>query len=1015
MRLIHRWTLLSLALAALLPSRIAAQGTASVTGRVVDSTTTQPVAGARVTILGSTSGTLTDRDGRYLLQGLAGGTVTVRAQRIGFAPQDQIVTLSEGSTVTADFALRSAATTLSDVVVTGYGTDARANLSSSVSSVSAAQIQGTPSAGVEAALQGQAAGVQVVQNAGNPGVGMTVRIRGAASITASNQPLYVIDGVPLIRDDFSQLDVGGQDITGVTGLNPDEIERVDILKDAAAAAIYGSRGSNGVVMITTKRGRSGAGKFTFNTYAGSQGVPTGNRWDLMNAGEYISFMNEAAENDGYGADYFNSICGCDPATVGAGTDWQSAVFRSAPIRNVTLGVSGGSDRIQYYISGSQFKQEGVVIGSGYRREAARVNLDLTATDRLQFRSSLSVSREQHDRIENDNSIAGVVTNAIANQPWMDLRRPDGSYTTTDDGLEYENPLAIANFDLTQSRGLRFLGSLETAYKLTPGFTLNGRFGVDVLNLRDLRWFSPNVGGSYGESVGGESIIGNNTPTRYVVEAFADLHPQLSSSTNVTLTGGASAEWNASELQYIDGIGFAGDQFQYPGNAATVVNYDGDWTGHNLVSFFTRANITLRDRYLFTASLRADGSSRFGSNNRWGTFPAVSFGWKLTDEPFLQGLARRGDVKLRLSYGVTGNQDLNDNFAPLSRFGRANYGDAAGFAQNSFGNPDLKWERTSEVNAGLDIALFGGRVNLIGDWYKKTTDNLLLSRPITATSGLTNATQNIGSIVNQGFELTVNTVPLEGNTGGLRWAADFNISWNNNKVTRLFQNEPFSVGLYSTSRVEVGQPLSAFYTLRFLGVDPATGDAIFDDINNDATIDAADRVFIGSPHPKYWGGLTNTLSWKSFDLRSFLQFTQGHMIFNAIGVFANDGGYYHDNKFSRLLDRWQNPGDVTDVPRASYDGTSGADLISSRHFEDGSYVRLQEVTLSYHLPPGFASALRMSDSRLYVSGRNLHTWTKYSGYSPDVNSNGSSSNTALSTEFYAYPLARTIMVGISGAF
>src|SRR5687767_13272676 len=413
MRLIQRWTLLSLALAAVLPSRIAAQGTASVTGRVVDSTTTQPVAGARVTILGSTSGTLTDRDGRYLLQGLAGGSVTMRAQRIGFAPQDQIVTLSEGSTVTADFALRSAATTLSDVVVTGYGTDERANLSSAIASVSAAQIQGTPSAGVEAALQGQAAGVQVVQNAGNPGVGMTVRIRGAASITASNQPLYVIDGVPLIRDDFSQLDVGGQDITGVTGINPDEIERVDILKDAAAAAIYGSRGSNGVVMITTKRGRAGSGKFTFNTYAGSQTVPQGNRWDLMNANEYITFMNEAAENDGYGPQYFG-----DPSTVGVGTDWQSLVFRNAPIRNFTLGISGGSERIQYFISGAQFKPDGVAIGSGYHREAGRVNLDISATYKLRFRRSISISCLQHDRIELYNSIAWVISNAISNHPRM---------------------------------------------------------------------------------------------------------------------------------------------------------------------------------------------------------------------------------------------------------------------------------------------------------------------------------------------------------------------------------------------------------------------------------------------------------------------------------------------------------------------------------------------------------------------------------------------------------------------
>jgi TonB-linked SusC/RagA family outer membrane protein len=518
-------------------------------------------------------------------------------------------------------------------------------------------------------------------------------------------------------------------------------------------------------------------------------------------------------------------------------------------------------------------------------------------------------------------------------------------------------------------------------------------------------------------VGGESIIGNNTPTRYVIEGFADFHPTISPSATLAVTAGTSAEWNSSELDYLDGIGFAGDQFQYAGNAATVVAYDGDWTGHNLVSFFTRANATLKDRYLLTASLRADGSSRFGRENRWGTFPAVALGWKVTEEPFAQALARRAALKLRLSYGVTGNQDLNDNFAPLSRFARANYGDVAGFARNSFGNPALKWERTREYNAGMDLGLFGGRVNIIADWYNKLTDNLLLNRPITSTSGLTTVTQNIGSMENKGYELTISALPLRpARSSALHWTTDFNISWNHNKVTKLFNDEPFSVGLYSSSRVAVGQPLAEFYALRFTGVDPATGDAMYQDVNNDGAIDGADRVFIGSPHPKYWGGFTNSLTWKGFDLKSFVQFTQGHTIFNAISVFANDAGYYYDNKFRSLLRRWRQPGDVTDQPRASFDGTSNAiGLISSRYFEDGSYVRLQELTLGYRLPMRVASALHMADSRIYVSGRNLHTWTKYSGYSPDVNSNGSNSNTALATEFYAYPLARTIQVGISGAF
>jgi TonB-linked SusC/RagA family outer membrane protein len=1008
------WTTLGAALVFTLGNATVgtAQSPASVTGRVVDSTSGQPIAGARVGVAGSTSAALTDRDGRYLLQGLDPGTIILRAQRIGFAPQDRLVTLTEGGTATADFTLAGAATVLSEIVVMGYGTDTRANLSSAVSSVRAAEIEGTPLAGVDAALQGKAAGVQVTQNAGNPGVGITVRIRGSASISASNQPLYVIDGIPMLRDDFSQLDVGGQDVTAVTGINSDEIESIDILKDAAAAAIYGSRGSNGVIMITTKRGRPGKTQVTFGSYAGSQSVPKGSRWDMMNGREYREYMNEAAFNDGYGPMLFGDPN--DPSLIS--TDWQNEVFRSAPVTNGSLSIAGGGDRVQYFISGSQFDQTGVVLGSGYIRQAARVNLDFNASSRLNLRTSLSLNRENHLRIENDNTIAGVGANAIANQPDIAARRPDGKFTTTDDGLAYENPLAIAAYNFAKSRNLRALGSVEAAYSLGSGVTLNGRLGMDVLNLRDLRWYSPNVGGSYAEGVGGESIIGNTTATRFVIETFLNVNPSIGASATLALTGGASVEWNGSENDYLDGIGFAVDRFQYPGNAATVAAYDGNWTGHNLVSYFTRANATFRDRYLVTASIRADGSSRFGANNRYGVFPAVSVGWKLTDEPFAQGLARHADLKLRVSYGFTGNQDILDNFAPLPRFARANYADIPGIAQSNFGNPDLRWESTREADVGFDLSLFSGRISVIADWYKKTTRDLLLNRPITSTSGQTSVFENIGNMENRGYELGISTVNLRPSTpGGFEWSTNFNISWNRNRVTKLFQNEPFNAGLRSVNRIEVGSPLSSFYTVRFLGVDPATGDAIFDDINKDGTIDAADRVVIGSPHPKYWGGLTNEMSWGGFDFKTFLQFTQGHMIFNGISLFALDAGYNYDNKFRRGLNRWQNPGDITDEPRASFDGLSGGVATSSRFFEDGSYLRLQELTVGYRLPARLATAMRLANARVYVSGRNLHTWTKFTGYSPDVNFAGSSSNTTLGTEFYTYPPARTFIVGVSGTW
>jgi len=1008
---LSRWALLGLSLAVVAsPPPAAAQGTASLTGRVVDSVASQPISGARVTIAGRANGTLTDREGRYLLQGLAAGPATVRVQRIGFGSAEATVTLADGG-VTQDFTLTPAATVLSEVVVTGYGTSTRDELSGAVASVSGQDLQNTPLAGIDAAIQGRAAGVQVVQNAGNPGAGITVRIRGSASISATNQPLYVVDGVPLLRDEFSQLDVGGQDVTAVTGLNPDEIENIDILKDAASAAIYGSRASNGVVMITTKRGRAQPAQVSFNAYYGSQTVPTGNRWDLMTGKQYVEYMNEAATNDGYDPQYFGDPN--DPNLVN--TDWQGIMFRAAPVSNLNASVRGGSDRVQYFVSGSQFNQEGVVFGSGYDRQAGRVNVDVNASARLRLKTSLSISRESHQRVENDDTIDGVVTNAIAGTPNIPVRHPDGSFTSPDDGLAYSNPLAIATYDKAESRGFRAFGNVEAAYQASSVVTLNGRVGMDVLNLRDLRWLSPLVAGTYSANVLGESVIGNTTANRYVIEGFADVKPQVGPSWVLGLTGGASVEWNGSELDYLDGIGFSSDNFQYPGNAAKLTVYDGGWTGHNLVSFFSRINATAKDKYLLSASLRADGSSRFSSNKRYGVFPAVSLGWQLTREPFMQGLSRHGDVKLRASYGVTGNNDITDNFAPITRFAKANYGGDPGYGQANIGNPDLRWEQTHELNLGFDLLVLSQRLTILGDWYRKETQDLLLDRPISATSGHTTVLQNIGSMENKGFELQLNAAILKPNPKGVRWNADFNIAWNHNKVLKLFENQPIPVGGYDVGRIDVGHPLGAFYTLHFTGVDPATGDATYQDVNNDGVINDADRIYVGSPHPKYWGGFTNELTWGRFDLRGFLQFVQGQTIFNAISVFSNDGGYYYDNKFTRALRRWQQPGDITDEPRASFDGTSGADLISSRMMEDGSYLRLQEITLRYDLPAYISNAIQMKNAGLYVSGRNLYTWTKYSGYSPDVNSAGSSTNTELSTEFYAYPSARSFMIGLSGAF
>jgi TonB-linked SusC/RagA family outer membrane protein len=1002
---------LAAALASAAPSPAHAQGTGAVRGTIVDSASRRPVEGVQVTIGGTNLGTVTNASGTYVVRGIPAGSHLMRVTRLGYVAGQRQVTVVPNDSVVADFVMRAAAVNLSNVVVVGYGTANRREVTNSVASVRSEEIVNVPIASIDGALQGKAPGLQIIQNAGNPGNGMTVRVRGASSLSASNQPLYVIDGVPMLREDYSQLSMGGQDLTAVSGLSPDEIASIDILKDASAAAIYGSRASNGVVLITTKRGQAGRPRITFSGYYGGQEISK--KVNMLDAKEYVAYFNEAARNDGYADDELPFVPGVDDTV---NTDWQEEVLQSAPVYDMSVGLSGGSDRTAYYVSGALFNQKGILLGSQYKRANLRANLDFSPNRRMTFRTSIGMLREDNDRNENDNTLDGVATNALALQPNIPARAGSG-FTTTDDGLEYTNPVALGTLDAAESRTIRALGNTEMAYSLSDALRLNARVGFDMLNLRDLRWNSPQIVGTYAASARGVAQQGNTTVSRYVAEAFAQYDLPNSRLGTLGFVGGTSVEYNSAEDDFLQGEGFGSEKFRYPGNAGKVTSYDGGRNDNNLVSFFSRGNWSARDRYFASASVRMDGSSRFGENNRYGLFYAGSVGWSLTDEAFLSGLRRFGELKFRASYGETGNQGIGDDYAPLARFGRANYSDEPGISPSALGNPDLKWETTREFDVGLDLSVLDGRVGIIADYYIKKTDDLLVSRPITSTSGYTSVYDNIGNMENRGYELQVTTEVLRPNAlDGLRWSSDFNISWGRNEITALYRDEPFNSGIRSVNRVEVGHPLGAFHTLRFTGVDPETGNAIYDDINGDGSITADDRTIVGNPHPKYFGGFTNTFAWKGFDLRGFVQFSQGFRVFNAIRIFADDGGYYFDNKLKDSYEkRWQKPGDRAEQPRLSYDGVSGARDVSSRFVEDGSYIRIQDISLGYRLPSRLARAGGMQDARIFVSGRNLKTWTDYTGFNPDVNSNGSGSNISLGTDFYAYPLARTITFGISGSW
>lgn len=986
-----------------------AQSTLSVRGVVTDSATGRPVVSAQLSIAGTTLRAVTGEGGNYQINGVAPGQITLRIQRIGYAAQDRSVNVS-GTGIVADFVLRPVPTVLSTIVATGYGNSQRGTVTSAIASVDSTAFARIPVASIDNALQGRIAGVQVMQNSGEPGTGVSVRVRGPASLNAGNQPLYVVDGVPMLQGTFEQItSTSGQRMTPISGINPDDIASVDVLKDAAASAIYGSRGSNGVVLITTKRGASGDRfRFSINSYGGTQEVER--KVALLNAKEYVTLMNEGRANQGQTPLF---AAGTDSVD----TDWQDAVFRSARVSDVQASVSGGTNRLRMFLSGANYSQGGVVIGSDYQRQAARLNLDAQASKRLTFSSSIGLTRESNDRVPGDLNLDGLVTNALALQPFSPVRGTSFGYAGISQNLLYSNPVAYAAFSTLNVRTLRALGNLEARYTPFDRLTITGRGGADVYSVDELRWRSPKVDRATSASVGGEGVSGRTSATRYVLEGFANLEALQSSNHQLTLTAGSSMESNNSDFNYVSGTGFPTGFERYVRNAAAVSSFDGGATENNLLSYFARANYTLFDRYLLSASVRTDGSSRFGSENRYGVFNAISGAWTLTDESWMGFMSDRASLKLRASYGTTGNQGISD-FASRTLATSQAYNGVTGLASSQLGNPGLKWEQTRETDIGMDLAFFDSRITLIADWYDRATDNLLVQRTVPATSGYTSVWDNVGAISNRGFDFGLQTAifrPRDPN--GFNWNADLNMTFNKNEVTALYAGLPLTATVSGrvTSVAAVGQPLGTFYLFEFLRVDPATGNALFRKANGTETAApvSADLRFVGNPQPKYYGGFTNTMTFKGLDLRGFLQFSQGGKALNMVRIFSDDGGNSRDNKVKGVLKRWQKPGDITDQPRMG--STGGARFLSSRFVEDASFVRLGEVTLGYRLPGGLARAMRAENARVYVSGRNLHTWTKYTGYNPDVNSNGANSNTVMGVDYYSYPLSRTFTFGVSAGW
>lgn len=980
-------------LALLLSPQFLSAGTA-VYNKIITGKVTAPdgesLAGVTVQEPGTTNGAVTDVEGNYRIN------VSDDARQLEFSYlsyQKMVVDINNRTVV--DVVLEPDNKALSEVVVVGYSTEKKALLTGAVGEVRSEDVKDLPVPGVDGILQGQTAGVLVNQNSGTPGGGMSVRIRGVSSIGGSSQPLYVIDGIPVTTGDFAQIGYEGQGINALSDLNPNDIASISVLKDAAAAAIYGARASNGVVIITTKRGGNRKSVVNFNGYYGVQ--ETWKRLEMLDARDWMLYRNDLAESAVFSEDDINNIR--------VNTDWQKEIFRTAPISNYELSTSGGNDKTSVFVSGNYFNQEGILGGTDYQRLNGRINIDHRLSDRVLIGASTGLTYAKTNRVEGDQTLHGPLPNGISTPAIFPVYNADGSYNQEG---PYSNAISIANEAINQNFSFRTLSNIFSTIKLLPGLSFTTKWGADILNFREHAYESVKTvqgakfnGLGFATTTNVINLVSNNTLN--YVQSFG--------RHNVDLMGGYSFEKYQNRSSFIRAQDFADPSLQYIDAASTIVAASSSGFESGIRSFFGRANYNFSNKYLVTFSGRLDGSSRFGENNRNGFFPAISGAWRIAEEQFFR-VKPISELKLRASYGLTGNDDISP-FLFAALYGTTSYGGQPGIYPSNIPNPDLKWETTAQLNLGLDIGLWNNRINLSADVYDKQTRDLLLSRPLPTSSGFSVITENVGRVQNRGIELSLSGDILSKRQ--VSWTTRINVSANRNKVLELYNNQPIDDLGRGSNRIEEGEPIGIFYSFLSLGVDPSTGDIVYKDVNYDGEITAADRTKVGNPHPDFTGGITNTLGYKGWDLNIFFQGSYGNDMFNGSRLFLESltGG---DNQLAIVNTRWRQPGDITAIPDATSDPVRSASnrRVSSRFIEDGSYLRLKNLTLGYSFNRQKLANLRISACRLYFSGQNLLTFTRYTGLDPEVNYSGNE-NAVIGTDFFTYPQARAYTLGFNLTF
>lgn len=973
---------------------------ASLSGTVIDATTKEPIEGATVQLEAVTHSVKTDRKGKFSFVTGQKLPFKIIVTSVGYTTQNLIIETSP-----AIIELNRSTESLDEVVVVGYTTIAKKNLIGAVDRVSQQAVKDIPTGSFDAQLQGKVAGMQVAASSGIPGDALHVRLRGATSINADNNPLYVIDGVFLNSESLQTINTGGKATSPIADLSPSDIEYVEVLKDAEATALYGSRGANGVILITTKRGKNAqSAKIDINLYAGR--AKAAKLWELTSGPEHAELVNEYFRNIGQ-AEPFRPV-----ADGGRGLpaeqqtyDRLSEAFRTAGVYNADLSVYGGSDNTAYYLSAGYNKQESILKPISFDRANFRFNIDQKINNKLKIGSSNGISRTGRNQGRAGDGPQGGILQAALHTPTYLSPYNDQGVLVGRAGFD-NLTLLLENYDVG-STSLRYIGNVYGEYQITPALKFRSTFSVDYNNYNEHEYWNKLL--IAGSGVNGLATSAISQATTWINEQTLTYRKRLGSRHTIGALLGNTLQGSYFSLTSAEGRGFATNDFKLINTAATTTGNQ-DWDQYKLASFFGRVDYAFDDKYLVDLSLRADGSSKFNKGYQWGYFPAIGAAWRLSKESFLQDVAFLDDLKLKTSYGLTGNQNGINSFASRQLWSGvgSSYRGVAGVFPQQLANQQLSWETTSQFNIGLDAALLNNRLTAALNYYYKYTKDGLLTEVLPGTTGFGSFTNNAVEISNKGFELSVSSLNIRNDV--FSWSTAFNIARNINKIEKLAT--PQNYGSRDLIQFREGYPMYSFWLYKQLYVDPQTGDAVYEDVDGDGRITTGDRQILGSIWPDYFGGLSNDFSYKNFDLTTFFTFSIGNEIYNHNRFFGEAGGARDAARviFKSNLDRWQQPGDITDVPRSDGVNNNNYKDGGGRWLENGSYLRFRTLSLGYNFTSKSLGKSPFSKLRIYVQATNLFTITKYTGLDPESAANSAANQQGI--DLGTPPQPRSFQLGVN---